>query len=720
MTPLTEKHAQLLKSNRALLLTFERLPIAGKLSAVALALLLGIYSGINAIQGTASNRVRLCIRNNKQALQCADKAGKPYIMTEYHAQQWKANGIPREVVFKDTIPATNPNKALWMALAAGSFGVAGMGLRSLQNSERQLANYEVIAEKRDLAKGQLAARAELLEDYRNVTIREVQVQGDLDATANDCAVVLKQCEVLGEADIKIAQLEAEEAIFDAETAGLSDEKKQEYIAFLRNQKTPFQLTGTQTLDGINNPSDKVESDSVSIIKSAKNPGEQLLDDLAYSDKSMILAGSTGAGKSHTLSAWLDSVYSQARSKGQTASVWILGRKNDSFCGLREAGKLTIFNSIDPTKAYKLIENFHKIFLARLENISEDDRKHLPPLRLILEDWSSIVLTLRKAYKALWAKIELMLLDIITVGRDYNVCLLVLAQSLNLEALGLVGDANLRANMAIVAQGLLVKTADGKTKGDYLLVELSIKNQYIVSDNAQRAMLLAQLNELMAESEAKQIPVFFTTLGNGNVGLLPRIEKAVIKLMPEERDEQLAFDIEKFRQYLIQCEAGIATAETSQKPQPFDSEYWERVYDLEFNLGDKKPSDSPTEDSPEDSPEEVSDYDNGQPEPLSDKLSGEVSGFVWTVRRFGQMFPNLAPEQLFVSVSDAALSGANIRHIIKSVLKCGEKNGHPTRSYSRHGKSLLKWLIQNYDDGEIAQLPKIQEFLQNERGNNNAQ
>ncbi|MEG4213005.1 hypothetical protein [Microcoleus sp. S13_B4] len=712
MLPLTEKHAQLLKSNRALLLTFERLPIAGKLSAVALALLLGIYSGINAIQGTASNRVQLCIRNNKQALQCADKAGKPYIMTEYHAQQWKANGIPREVVFKDTIPATNPNKALWMALAGCSFGVAGMGLRSLQNSERQLANYEVIAEKRDLAKGQLAARAELLEDYRNVTIREVQVQGDLDATANDCAVVLKQCEVLGEADIKIAQLEAEEAIFDAETAGLSDEKKQEYIAFLRNQKTPFQLTGTQTLDGINNPSDKVESDSVSIIKSAKTPGEQLLDDLAYSDKSMILAGSTGAGKSHTLSAWLDSVYSQARSKGQTASVWILGRKNDSFCGLREAGKLTIFNSIDPTKAYKLIENFHKNFLARLENISENDRKHLPPLRLILEDWSSIVLTLRKAYKALWAKIELMLLDIITVGRDYNVCLLVLAQSLNLEALGLVGDANLRANMAIVAQGLLVKTADGKTKGDYLLVELSIKNQYIVSDNAQRAMLLAQLNELMAESEAKQIPVFFTTLGNGNVGLLPRIEKAVIKLTPEERDEKLAFDIEKFRQYLIQCEAGITTAETRQKPQLSDSEYWQRTYDLEFNLGDSEPSDSQENEG------ELFDSQgqSGEAEPLSDK----VSGFMWTVRGFGQMYPGMAPEQLFQSVSEAARSGQKPRDIIRSVLKCGEKNGHPTRSYTQHGKTLLKWLIENYDDGEIAQLPQIHEFLQNERGNDNAQ
>ena len=716
-SPLTEKHAQLLKSNRALLLTFDRLPVGAKLSAVGLALVIGVCSGITALTGTASNRIQLCIRN-KQALQCADKGGKPYIMTEYHAEKWKANP---NVVFHKKIPATNPHKALWMALCGCSFWAAGAGFRSLQNSERQLANYEAIAEKRDLAKGQLNARTELLGDYRAMRVKEVQVEGDLEAVANDCAVVIKQCEVLGEADIRIAQLEAEEAIFEAETAGLSEDKKQEYIAFLRNQKTPFQfqLTGTQTLDSINNPSDKVESDSALAIQSRKTPGEQLLEDLAYSDKSMLLTGSTGAGKSHTLSAWLDSVYSQARSKRQAASVWILGRKNDSFCGLREAGKLTIFNSIDPTKAYQLIENFHKNFLARLDNISEADRKHLPPLRLILEDWSSIVLTLRKAHKALWAKIELMLLDIITVGRDYNVCLLVLAQSLNLEALGLVEDANLRANMAIVAQVLLVKTKDGKTKGDYLLVELSIKNQYIVSDNAQRAMLLAQLNELMAESEAKQIPVFFTTLGNGNVGLLPRIEKAVIKLTLEERDEQLAFDIEKFRQYLIQCEAGIATAETCQYSQPSGSEYWQRTYDLEFNLGDKKPSDSPTEDSPEDSPEEVSDYDNGQPEPLSDKLSGEVSGFVWTVRRFGQMFPNVAPEQLFVSVSDAALSGANIRTIIKSVLKCGEKNGHPTRSYSRHGKSLLKWLIQNYDDGEIAQLPKIQEFLQNERGNNNA-
>ena len=58
MTPLTEKHAQLLKSNRALLLTFERLPIAVKLSGIGLVLLVAIGSGISALTGTASNRMQ--------------------------------------------------------------------------------------------------------------------------------------------------------------------------------------------------------------------------------------------------------------------------------------------------------------------------------------------------------------------------------------------------------------------------------------------------------------------------------------------------------------------------------------------------------------------------------------------------------------------------------------------------------------------------------------
>ena len=286
MSPLTSKHAQLLKSNRALMIWLEGFPLTTKLSVVGLALTIGVYGSINALKSTASDTVQVCIRN-KQSLQCADKAGKPYIMTEYHAEQWKANSIPGEVVFNKTIPATNPHKAQWMVLVAGSFGAAGLILRSLQNSERQLATYEAIAEKRDSAKAQISARAELIEDYRNVAIAEVHLQADLEAVANDRAVVLKQCEVLGEADIKIAELEAQEALFEAETAGLSDEKKQEYLEFLRNQKTPFQfqLTGTQTFDGINNPSDKIES----------QPDEPKLPKLT-NYPAVLIYGPQGSGK----------------------------------------------------------------------------------------------------------------------------------------------------------------------------------------------------------------------------------------------------------------------------------------------------------------------------------------------------------------------------------------------------------------------------------------
>lgn len=294
MNPLTAKHAQLLKSNRALMLTFEDLPQTVKLSAVALAFGLGVYGGARAIEGTASNQVQVCIRNGKQALQCADKSGKSYLMTKYHAEQWKADGVPGEVLFKKSVPATNPHKALWMMLSACSFGAAGVGLRSLQNSERQLAGYEAIAEKRDLAKGEIAARQELLDDYRGVAISEVHLQADLEAAANDRAVVLRQCEVLGEADIKIAQLDAEEAIFEAETAGLSDDKKQEYMDFLRNQKTPFLLTGTQTLAGINDPSDKVSDRTTEAIEPEQTDGPKIPKLIWY--PSVLIYGAPGSGK----------------------------------------------------------------------------------------------------------------------------------------------------------------------------------------------------------------------------------------------------------------------------------------------------------------------------------------------------------------------------------------------------------------------------------------
>jgi hypothetical protein len=524
-SPLTEKHAQLLKSNRALLLTFERLPVTVKLSAVGFVLLLGVGSGITALTGTASNRVQLCIRN-KQALQCLDKTGKPYIMTEYHAEKWKANP---NVVFHKKIPATNPHKALWMALAGCSFWAAGAGLRSLQNSERQLANYEILAEKRDLAKGQLAARTELLEDYRAMRIKEVQAEGDVEAVANDCAVVLKQCEVLGEADIRIAQMEAEEAVFEAETAGLSEDKKQEYIAFLGNQKNPFQLqlTGTQTFDGINNPSDKVESSTAAIIELSSNLeiarkiAARILNSLAGINTSIFLAGPTRAGKTRTLHKWLR----DTKTRFPQAEIYVIAQKYEDFPGVPR-NRIAIFDPLFPEESMKFLDEVYAKLQSRKSQPATEETYRNRPIKLILEDWFATHQCLvQKRNAQLWEDKASKLGSIATVGGQYNVGYFICTQTFNLASSG-VADSNIRLNLALIAQGLVRTTSNDEEQGSYGVIEQLLNNQRVIASKDTRDKLTSDLKQLIPISMAEQTPVILSTIGNPVLGLMPEIELSI--------------------------------------------------------------------------------------------------------------------------------------------------------------------------------------------------
>jgi hypothetical protein len=527
MTPLTEKHAQLLKSNRALLLTFERLPIAVKLSGIGLVLLVAIGSGISALTGTASNRMQLCIRN-KSALQCVDKAGKPYIMTEYHAEKWKANP---NVVFHKRIPATNPHKALWMALCGCSFWVAGVGFRSLQNSERQLANYEILAEKRDLAKGQLAARTELLEDYRAMRVKEVQAEGDVEAAANDCAVVLKQCEVLGEADIRIAQMEADEAVFEAETAGLSDEKKQEYINFLRNQKTPFQLTGTQTLDGINYPGDKVDSGSARAIESnpnleiARQIAAKVLNSLAGINTSIFLAGPTRTGKTRTLHKWLRDL----RTRFPQAEIYVIAQKYEDFPGVPR-NRIMIFDPLLPEQSMKFLDEVYEKLQSRKSKPATEETYRNRPIKLILEDWFATHQCLSQKRNAqLWEDKASKLGSIATVGGQYNVGYFICTQTFNIASSG-VADSNIRLNLALLAQGLVRTTNNGEEQGSYGVIEQMLNNSNVIASKETRDKLAADLSLLIPDLMTEQTPIIFSIIGNLVLKLMPQIEATNHELM----------------------------------------------------------------------------------------------------------------------------------------------------------------------------------------------
>lgn len=95
-----------------------------------------------------------------------------------------------------------------------------------------------------------------------------------------------------------------------------------------------------------------------------------------------------------------------------------------------------------------------------------------------------------------------------------------------------------------------------------------------------------------------------------------------------------------------------------------------------------------------------------------EISGKASEFVWNIRLIKTYYPNQTPEALFLSIADAARSGKTIREIVRSVFKFTDGPDHPTRSYTQHGKTLLKWLVENFDEGdEIAALPEIQKLFQ---------
>lgn len=573
MSPLTSKHAQLLKSNRALMISLEGFPLPAKLSVVALALAIGVYGSINALKGTASDMVQVCIRS-KQSLQCADKTGKPYIMTQYHAEQWKADGVPGEVVFKNTIPATNPHKALWMALAAGSFSAAGVVLRSLQNSERQLATYEAIAEKRDSTKAQISARAELIEDYRNVAIAEVHLQADLESAANDRAVVLKQCEVLGEADIKIAQLEAEEALFEAETAGLSDEKKQEYLEFLRNQRTPFQLTGTQTLDSISYPGDKVEPQSWNILESNPNVeisrqiATKILNSLAGINTSIFLAAPTRCGKTHTLHKWLRDLITRF----PQADIYVISQKYEDFPGVVR-DRLTVFDPLLPEQSMQFLDEvYEKLQQRKLEPATEEVYRNRP-IKLILEDWFATHQCLsQKRNAAIWEVVAAKLGMIATVGGQYNVGYFICTQSFNVASSG-VADSNIRLNLALIAQGLVRTTSNDEEQGSYGVIEQMLNNPRVIASKETRDRLTANLSLLIPTSMAQQTPLILSTIGNPVLGLMPKIEVNNAPIAPSPAPDS------------------TVTAES-------DSAYLNRLYNLEFDLSKPEPPTETSETPPE--------------------------------------------------------------------------------------------------------------------------
>ena len=178
------------------------------------------------------------------------------------------------------VPATNPYKAAWASGAFLSFAAAGWMLRHLQHEETRLAPLEAIAQQQQEAIADFSARTTLVDAYREVTLKQAELEAEVELVRHEHLVRLGHAELLGTTELAIAQLEAEEIKFDAQTAGLTEAQKQDYIEFLRKVETPY-LTG-QTIQDIANPADKVTAaPTEAIAEESPNPPAKPTDDLEF-------------------------------------------------------------------------------------------------------------------------------------------------------------------------------------------------------------------------------------------------------------------------------------------------------------------------------------------------------------------------------------------------------------------------------------------------------
>lgn len=249
-------------------------------------------------------------------------------------------------------------------------------------------------------------------------------------------------------------------------------------------------------------------------------GQRIIEELVSTKLSTLLAAPSGAGKSVTQAYWLTKLYE----KFPAADVYVIARKNDSFNGLRELGKVFVYDTDNPLVALQACAVVHDIFKARSQ-FPEHERLQFnnKPVRLILADWYSIHNNLVKSHKKLWdTEVQSKLADIVTVAREFNCGLFADSQTFNLASLGLAEDSNIRNNLNIISQGLITIDEDGNEQGGFEVIQSIIRNLYIFPSEEVRRIIILEVEKLIVVSNSQHIPLILSTAGKPKAGLLPNL------------------------------------------------------------------------------------------------------------------------------------------------------------------------------------------------------
>ena len=245
----------------------------------------------------------------------------------------------------------------------------------------------------------------------------------------------------------------------------------------------------------------------------------LTEQLKHNILSWVLCGLPGAGKSTLLLAWLAETVKYSKN----VQVFINGWKGDDWLGLAAIPGVYKRNYRDRNRQpildgfFSQVDAVSDILHQRL-GLPENQRKNLPKVWLVLDDFFATSNALNKAKKELaeaWESAKAQMGEIITLGREVGVGLCVATQSLNVQTLG-CDDANIRGCLGICALGKIYTDA-GRKEGGYSPITNALKNTYIIPSEYV-GQITASFNKLRPISERTGYAIALTTFGEPSIGL----------------------------------------------------------------------------------------------------------------------------------------------------------------------------------------------------------
>lgn len=505
------------------------------------------------------NRQRYCTPNKRYIMPEAEFYAEAY--TPANPEFQRDNFLPTKATRLRIIEPSNPDKSIWgltsVLFVGGAYGLSKARewrlIQLMPSVRSEIRSNWLIAKLRSglrLHKESYTAQLdyEFHQWTENRRVREAQLS---QMTPQELAIFQEQVRLRAEAEARVQLQQA-----TGQPAGALPGQSMQDIARGDDKVTGSeQQTLQQNTNGSLHPSEALALST--------------LQALARADSSTALVAAPGSGKSVTLNYLIQKILADS----PNADIWVISAKNDSFCGLREKGRVIVFDGENPDLAKVVIDNFYTDYKKR-KQLLESKRESLPPLILILDDWLVIADQLSKHYSD-W-NYGGKLLDVLLIGREFNTKFIASLQSFNLAALGIEKmDAQTRMCLNLLLLGnRYIK--NGREQESYGVLELILNRGDIIPGKQEREQIKSKYLDIKAVSYQNLRPVMIASVGGFVVALMPLLSNRAKPIASEQeylnRVYELEFDLNP-------------TPNIHQKPL---SEVAKKIYEYFQNVKSKTP------------------------------------------------------------------------------------------------------------------------------------